>query len=66
MRRLGREEIIRYVQADSPLDCCGSYKIEALGISLFEHIQGDDFTAITGLPLLHLSRLLRELDFAVP
>ena len=59
MRSLTTSEIDRYLAADSPLDCCGSYKIECLGISLFERIEGEDFTAITGLPLISLARLLR-------
>ncbi len=66
MRMLSTSEIHRYIDADSPLDCSGSYKIECLGISLFESIEGDDFTAITGLPLLSLSRLLREAGFSIP
>ena len=66
MRSLSAVEIQGYVDAEMPLDCCGSYKIESLGISLFDSIVGDDFTAITGLPLLALSRLLREAGFSVP
>ncbi len=66
MRSLRPEEIERYVELEKPLDCCGSYKIESLGISLFDTIDGDDFTAITGLPLLALSRLLRQAGFSIP
>jgi septum formation protein len=56
----------RYVEADQPLDCAGSYKIEARGIALFSRIEGADFTAITGLPLMALSGLLRGVGFEVP
>lgn len=66
MRSLSTSEIDRYLAADSPLDCCGSYKIECLGISLFDRIEGEDFTAITGLPLISLARLLRGAGFRVP
>lgn len=66
MRSLTPDEIQRYVDYEKPLDCCGSYMIESLGISLFDAIVGDDFTAITGLPLLALSRLLRDAGFAIP
>lgn len=66
MRGLSPDEIQRYVEADMPLDCCGSYKIECLGISLFDSIQGSDFTAIVGLPLLSVSRLLRDAGFKLP
>jgi septum formation protein len=66
MRRLSRSRIERYVAADRPLDCAGSYKIEARGIVLFERIETADFTAITGLPLLALARVLEELGFETP
>jgi septum formation protein len=54
------------VSADQPLDCAGSYKIEARGITLVERIEGADFTAITGLPLIALTSTLRTQGFAVP
>jgi septum formation protein len=66
MRPLSVDEIQRYVDSDSPLDCCGSYKIESLGIALFSSIEGQDFTAITGLPLIALSQMLRGAGFSVP
>lgn len=66
MRSLTRAEIERYVAADQPLDCAGSYKLEARGIALFESVSTPDQTAITGLPLIALSTLLRERGFVVP
>ena len=66
MRSLSRSEAERYVTLDQPLDCAGSYRIEKLGIALFESIRTDDFTAIMGLPLIRLSQVLRDLSFAVP
>ena len=66
MRKLSKDEIARYIAADEPLDCAGSYKIESLGISLFESIQGSDHTAIIGLPLIQTAQVLRELGAAVP
>jgi septum formation protein len=66
MRTLTQAEAERYVAADNPLDCAGSYKIESLGISLFQSIDTDDFTAITGLPLIQLSSHLRTLGYAIP
>jgi len=66
MRPLEDEEILRYVQADQPLDCAGSYKIERLGIALFSRIEGEDFTAITGLPLITVARLLRQAGYRTP
>jgi septum formation protein len=66
MRPLDREAIERYVLADRPLDCAGSYKIESLGITLFERIETQDHTAITGLPLLAITRLLNVAGIPVP
>lgn len=66
MRRLDDAEIGRYVAVDRPLDCAGSYKVEGLGITLFERIDSGDHTAIVGLPLLALAQVLRELGVALP
>ena len=66
MRKLTKAEIERYVALDKPIDCAGSYKIEAGGIALFERIEGADFTAIMGLPLIALSGLLRARGFLLP
>jgi septum formation protein len=66
MRELAKDEIERYIAADQPLDCAGSYKLESLGISLFESIVSDDHTAITGLPLMLVGRQLRGFGLNVP
>ena len=66
MRPLDAAAIERYVAAEQPLDCAGSYKIEGLGIALFQRVTGDDQTAITGLPLLRLCQELRALGVALP
>jgi septum formation protein len=66
MRRLDRAALERYVAADEPLDCAGSYKLEQQGIALFARIDSADHTAITGLPLIALTRLLGGLGFAIP
>jgi septum formation protein len=66
MRPLSRRAIERYVAADRPIDCAGSYKLESRGITLFEQIDSNDHTAITGLPLISLVSILRELGFEIP
>lgn len=66
MRALTPAAIERYVAAEQPLDCAGSYKIESLGIALFERIESADQTAIQGLPLLALCRALRALGLPLP
>jgi len=66
LRQLTRAAIERYVAADEPFDCAGSYKLEARGIALFEEIEMNDYTAITGLPLIALVSILCELGFTIP
>jgi septum formation protein len=66
MRPLSAAEIERYVAADMPTDCAGSYKLESRGITLFEAIESDDHTAIVGLPLIALTSILRNLGYRVP
>lgn len=66
MRLLQDEEIERYVDLEQPLASAGSYKIEGLGISLFEKIESEDFNAIIGLPLIKLCRMLRSLGYQIP
>ena len=65
-RVLQEEEIHRYVQADNPLDCAGSFKSEALGISLLDSMVSPDPTAIVGLPLIAVSQGLRGAGFDLP
>ena len=66
MRDLSAAEIARYVEVDLPTDCAGSYKLESLGVALFERIEAADHSAITGLPLMALSGILRRLSFQIP
>jgi septum formation protein len=63
MRELDEDQISRYVAEDEPLDCAGSYRIEAGGIRLFEYLRGDDYTAIVGLPLTRVRAHLEQLGF---
>jgi septum formation protein len=65
-RTLDAAEIARYVEREQPLDCAGSFKCEGLGISLFEAIDNSDPSALIGLPLIALARLLREAGIALP
>lgn len=65
-RELNAAEIARYVEREQPLDCAGSFKCEGLGISLFEAIDNHDPSALIGLPLIALARLLREAGVELP
>lgn len=66
MKSLTRPQIERYVDLDEPWDCAGAYKIEKHGMMLFEKIESQDFSAIQGLPLLALSRILTNSGFSIP
>jgi len=66
MRALDRTSLAHYVAKDQPLDCAGSYKLEQRGISLFTRIDSADHTAITGLPLIALTRLLVTCGYTLP
>lgn len=66
MRPLDDDEIARYVEADNPVDCAGAYKIEQMGPALFESHEVPDYTAIVGLPLMTVARMLRAAGFRIP
>ncbi len=59
-RTLSLEEIEAYLTREPAYDCAGSAKSEALGIALLDRLSGDDPTALVGLPLIALCRLLRR------
>ena len=60
-RELSSERIARYLHAEQPYDCAGSFKAEGLGVSLFRATEGSDATSLVGLPLIRLvDMLLRE------
>ena len=66
MRRASDAEILRYVRLEPSLDCAGGAQLEGLGISLLETIEGGDPTAITGISLIALAKILRNHNIAVP
>jgi septum formation protein len=59
-RQLKAVEIERYLHKEQPYDCAGSFKAEGLGISLFDKIESSDPTGLIGLPLISLSKALRQ------
>ncbi len=65
-REIADAEIERYLATDRPYDCCGSLKVEGLGIALLASIRSDDPNAITGLPVIRLLELLRGEGVALP
>jgi septum formation protein len=65
-RSLSSPEIERYVERERPFDCAGGFRVEGLGISLFESIESRDPTALIGLPLIWLACALRRAGFDLP
>ena len=63
VRNLSEDFIQRYLTAEWPEvgQCVGVFRIEALGVQLFEAIEGDHFTVL-GMPLLPVLGALRELE----
>lgn len=65
-RAIDRAEIDRYLVRDEPLDCAGSFRVEAAGVALFERIETTDPTALVGLPMISVCRLLRQAGVSAP
>ena len=65
MRELSDEQILKYVKLDNPIYSCGSYKLETIGIALFEKIECPDHSAIIGLPLITLTTHLKKFGINV-
>jgi septum formation protein len=63
VRDLSDDFIERYLVAEWPevAQCVGVFRIESVGVQLFESIDGDMFTVL-GMPLLPVLGALRELE----
>ena len=62
---LSEKDISAYVNYDQPLNCAGSYKIEGMGIALFEKVETSDFTSIIGLPLMQTAKHLKDFGIEI-
>jgi MAF protein len=60
LRPLRRPQVEGYVCREDVRACAGAYRVEGLGIALFESVLGRDWTGIVGLPLLLVTRMLAE------
>jgi septum formation protein len=65
-RQLDTTQIERYLRREQPYNCAGSFKSEALGITLFTRMRGDDPTALIGLPLIRLTDMLAAAGITLP
>lgn len=59
-RDLPDADLDAYLRIEQPYDCAGSAKNEGLGIAIIERIESSDPTALTGLPLIALTTMLRR------
>jgi septum formation protein len=59
-RDLPDAELDAYLRIEQPYDCAGSAKNEGLGIAIIDKIESTDPTALTGLPLIALTSMLRR------
>jgi MAF protein len=62
-RQLSKREIENYINIEKPLDCAGSFKVEGLGITLFEKIESTDPNTLIGLPLIALNNMLISIGY---
>lgn len=59
-RQLAPGEIEHYLRTEKPFDCAGSFKMEGLGIALFDSLEGRDPNSLVGLPLIALTDMFRN------
>jgi len=59
-RALSDDEIESYLKREQPYDCAGSFRMEGLGITLFDRLEGRDPNSLVGLPLIALNEMLRN------
>jgi septum formation protein len=65
-RSLQPGEISRYLDLEPALNCAGSFQSEGLGASLCTSMRSEDPSALVGLPLIALRRLLVQAGIAIP
>ena len=65
-RHLDEATIARYLETEQPYNCAGSAKSEGLGITLIERFEGEDPSALIGLPLIALTDMLHQAGLTLP
>lgn len=66
MRTYDDMQIEHYLRAETPYDCAGSVKSEALGICMIAAMRGEDPNALVGLPLIKLVSMLYKEGISLP
>jgi len=64
-RSFSDAQLNAYLLAEQPYDVAGSARAEGLGIALIDAIDASDPTALIGLPLIALTRLLMAAGYAL-
>jgi septum formation protein len=64
-RNLSDQQLNHYLEIEQPYQCAGSFKSEGYGAALFDYMQGDDPTALIGLPLIRLVGMLENAGITV-
>lgn len=59
-RALTEAQIENYLRREQPYHCAGAFKSERLGIALCERFEGEDPSALIGLPLIRLVHMLER------
>lgn len=49
-----------YLRRDRPYECAGAFKSESLGVMLIDTMESEDPTAILGMPLIGVARMLEN------
>jgi len=62
-RQLSKREIENYINIERPLDCAGSFRVEGLGITLFDKVESSDPNTLIGLPLIALNKILISIGY---
>lgn len=57
-RALSEAAIENYLRRDEPYDCAGAFRSEKLGMALFDSVHSSDPSALIGLPLIELNKML--------
>lgn len=64
MRKIDREELVRYVRTNEPFDKAGAYGIQGFAAIFIEGLRGCYFNVV-GLPIFKLAQLLKKLNIEV-
>lgn len=59
-RKFPQSAVENYLKKDPAYQCAGALRVESLGIALIEKLEGDDYNALIGLPLIKLCEMLEN------